>query len=450
MLARILLVSTLMLFGMSACATQNAQPDDGPFTSFDANASAPAIFAPGTVSDPRTPQWMIAVTPDARRLFVSTDAPRRIVMHDWSAGGWSVPSPLPNAPNFDHGAPVLSPDGKTLYFSGEGAGGRRDLYRLDLTDPSAQPEQLTQTPGYGEIRIALDETGKGFLWTDRRADGADGMGFYAVTLEGDDLRLTADASDLHQGDPSGENSPYIDPKGRFLIFSNYGLGDGGDEDLYLSELRDGEPLPPIPLGEVVNTEMGEGSAIISPDEDFLLFVSGNPSVEGDSQIWIVPTASVPALNAVLTAGEPAEAYSFTPDIGTTISSDALRDCEAGQCLIETDAPYSGRVEDYYPSGQIKSRRVLLDGKVEGVWTEWHENGRISFYSEWRNGLGHGTWLYFHENGELSQRAFAQNDIWMGVTEGWSETGEKNYQALHRQGVNTSLWDGRKGNQPAAQ
>ncbi len=278
------------------------------------------------------------------------------------------------------------------------------------------------------------------MWTDTKRDGAAGIGFYAVRIDGDAITITADRSDLQTGDSSGENAPYVDPQGRFILFSNFDITPGTDEDIFLSEMRDGVPLPPVAIGNAINTSATEGSVYVSPDGKYIFFVSnrGDDAGEGaEYQIYVQPTAAIPVLNAVLQTRTPANSLNLTPPAGQIVTSSQISVWDGVDYVGQDAAPFTGTVEDRYPSGKMQRRKHLVDGRTQGVWIEWYESGVPSFYSEWNKGKAHGTWIYFHETGEISERSFARDDVWTDVSEGWSATGDQTYRAIFRDGLQTS-------------
>ena len=352
-------IATPSIFAAIVCATPASAQDASPFSFLDDTEQQASVFYSGDVSRPDTPQWDVAFTPDGLTVFYSTDAPRQIVMHRWSVEGWSPPVPALAMDGIVHGGVSVSPDGRYLYFSASAEGEKRDLYRLDLVDTSASPQRLTMTPAYGEISVSLASDGTGFMWTDAKRDGSSGIGFYSVRIEGDALEIVSDWSDLQTGDSSGENSPYIDPLARFIIFANYDIAPATSEDLFLSELRDGIPLPPVSLGSWVNSTASDSNPTISPDGRFLLFASNRGNTEtsvGDYQLYAIPTSAVPVLNAALQADIPTAALNLTPPVGPIVTSDQITIRDGIDYLGEDSTPFTGTVEDRYPSGAMQRRK----------------------------------------------------------------------------------------------
>lgn len=291
----------LALVGAAICSGCAGGPETS-WETLDARAAVPQVFFPGQVSNPATQQWAFALTPDGSQLFYATDAPRRIMAQRWTGKGFTPPQPLDDPEADRDGGPFVSVDGNYLYFSSWRSGRSRDLYRMPLR-PVRAVERVTFTDGYSEVSLSMDRGGRGFVWTDGRANGQSGVGFYEVLAIGGRMQLLADASGLHTGDVSGENSPFVDPWGRFVIFANYDVTPGTREDLFVSAIRNGKTQPPVPLGDVVNTPFNDTAPWVSPDGQFLMFSSDRPvdgaEAPGDYQIWWVPVAAVSALREVM-------------------------------------------------------------------------------------------------------------------------------------------------------
>jgi antitoxin component YwqK of YwqJK toxin-antitoxin module len=146
---------------------------------------------------------------------------------------------------------------------------------------------------------------------------------------------------------------------------------------------------------------------------------------------------ISVVGATLAAAAPSAAatdrppQSATPYSQTSIVPSQL--VSRGGIKLFEGKPYTGVVLDRFADGSKKMRYSLRDGKVDGVWVEWYQNGPIRFYSEWRDGRGDGPFVYFHETGEVSERVRAIGDVWDGISEGWDRDGAKMFESLYRDG-----------------
>jgi antitoxin component YwqK of YwqJK toxin-antitoxin module len=73
-----------------------------------------------------------------------------------------------------------------------------------------------------------------------------------------------------------------------------------------------------------------------------------------------------------------------------------------------DIPFTGEVDEGLIKGSIQ------DGKKEGYWIGYHENGQLWAKGDYKNGLKDGAWVFYHESGRLHARGNYKN----GKKDGW--------------------------------
>ena len=70
----------------------------------------------------------------------------------------------------------------------------------------------------------------------------------------------------------------------------------------------------------------------------------------------------------------------------------------------SDEPINGKVYGYYGEEDKKLTRVdigeLVNGKEEGKWTDYYENGQIESEGNYKDGKEDGKWTLYHENGQI--------------------------------------------------
>ena len=42
----------------------------------------------------------------------------------------------------------------------------------------------------------------------------------------------------------------------------------------------------------------------------------------------------------------------------------------------TDVPFTGKIVDYHPNGQLRKKETHKDGKTDGLWVFYGENGQL--------------------------------------------------------------------------
>ncbi|MCZ6537013.1 MAG: toxin-antitoxin system YwqK family antitoxin [Gammaproteobacteria bacterium] len=162
-------------------------------------------------------------------------------------------------------------------------------------------------------------------------------------------------------------------------------------------------------------------------------------------------------------------------------------------LAGSDEPYTGLVRDFYPNGQRESESSYVDGKQDGIDTEWYDDGqkkaertwalgqRVHEIQWWENGQKrheskyvdgklHGGTSWFedgnkrkedvwvdgqrksqtewHENGNKKSEEFYVAGRKDGQFTAWYENGQMQVQAQFSEGTphgNVTTWDpeGRK-------
>ena len=104
----------------------------------------------------------------------------------------------------------------------------------------------------------------------------------------------------------------------------------------------------------------------------------------------IPRLIIPALVALLVSG---------PAWGETYFDLVQR--EGLYYKKFTEVPFSGTVTGRY-QGKIKN------GKRDGPWVSYHENGQLRFKGTFKNAKRVGPWVSYHENGQLSSKGPYKN------------------------------------------
>ena len=62
----------------------------------------------------------------------------------------------------------------------------------------------------------------------------------------------------------------------------------------------------------------------------------------------------------------------------------------------SDVPFKGKVTG-------KSQGTIKNGKFDGPWDRYHDNGKLKEKGIYRNGKEEGPWVRYHKNGQLSDK-----------------------------------------------
>ncbi|WP_394754623.1 toxin-antitoxin system YwqK family antitoxin [Crenothrix sp.] len=68
-------------------------------------------------------------------------------------------------------------------------------------------------------------------------------------------------------------------------------------------------------------------------------------------------------------------------------------------LPKSDKPFTGRLEEFHPNGQIKQLKIFKEGKGIGLTTAWWENGQKLYEMTFKNGES-GEWTVWDDEGHV--------------------------------------------------
>lgn len=88
-----------------------------------------------------------------------------------------------------------------------------------------------------------------------------------------------------------------------------------------------------------------------------------------------------------------------PPEGAINLKNLITDPEGLFCSKDSEIPFSGKIYAEYPSGNLSAEGTLRDGKYDGLWFIWHENGKKQSEEIFKEGksLSLKQW---NERGEL--------------------------------------------------
>jgi len=183
-------------------------------------------------------------------------------------------------------APVITADGKTLYFCGRGREGNiggEDIFVSKFKEGAwTKPELLTSinTPYAHEAPLAISADGAKLLiyantdiyYSDKIASG------WSIPLTFPSVNKTnsweADAFMTADGNAIIFISDRIGNRGNLHKFGELFHGShSGNSDIFVSVLTEGEWSAPISLGNIINTPYSERSPFLHPDMKTLYFSS---------------------------------------------------------------------------------------------------------------------------------------------------------------------------------
>jgi Tol biopolymer transport system component len=264
-------------------------PDlSGPYLGQTPPGRTAVRFAPSIIGEDI--HATVTFSPDGTEMFWRPfrDDTNEILFMALENGSWTLPQIVPFASRIsDSDDPCYSAGGDRLYFT--------SWRPLTWLQPFDSKERIWY----------VDRTAQGWSRPSPVSDAVNDMELHwQLSVSDDETLYFASEGDLYQssflggahqqplnlGDvvnsPVDEGHPWIAPDESFLLFSsNRGKVDPGDYDLYLSRRSNqGNWETPLNLGRQVNTPALELYPVLSPDQEYLFFLSNR--VSGLSVYWI--------------------------------------------------------------------------------------------------------------------------------------------------------------------
>ena len=98
----------------------------------------------------------------------------------------------------------------------------------------------------------------------------------------------------------------------------------------------------------------------------------------------------------------------------------------------SDVPFNGKVD-----GDIKGQ--FKNGKKEGTWVRYYENGQLFSVSNYNMGRKDGAWVTYNNKGMLIEKGLYINNLEEGTWIRFYENGEISYKGDFINGKKVGLW-----------
>ena len=123
-------------------------------------------------------------------------------------------------------------------------------------------------------------------------------------------------------------------------------------------------------------------------------------------------------------------FCMTSSVGWSETMDDLIKRDTIYYKKFTEVPFSGKVDgkkqgslkngkkegswvEYFDNGQLVSKGEYKNGKEEGSWISYWKNGQLFSKGDFKDGKEEGSWVRYHDNGQL----FSKGDYKNGKREG---------------------------------
>lgn len=108
---------------------------------------------------------------------------------------------------------------------------------------------------------------------------------------------------------------------------------------------------------------------------------------------------------------------------TAVQHDTLQDNTNVNSSVQDTVIQSGEYIKHYKNGVIEMRGMMKEGKREGLWKSWYENGSPWSETTFEKGIKNGRTSTWYENEKKRYDGFYTNDMESGKWTFWDEKGK---------------------------
>ena len=123
-------------------------------------------------------------------------------------------------------------------------------------------------------------------------------------------------------------------------------------------------------------------------------------------------------------------FCLTSSIGWSLTLDDLVLREGVYYKKFTDVPFSGNVTG-------KEQGLVKNGKLEGLWFGYWDNGQLWYKGNYKNGKMDGSWINYYDNGQLISKNWMKNDKLEGYFITYNEDGSVWKKETYKNGKKNS-------------
>ena len=121
-----------------------------------------------------------------------------------------------------------------------------------------------------------------------------------------------------------------------------------------------------------------------------------------------------------------------------INDETLIDKDGLKYHPDINEIYSGKVFKNRMGGKKEFEGSYKDGKKDGLWTDYYENGQKRSVETYKDGKKDGLYTYWHEDVLMYEGTYKdgkEDGLWTK----WYVNGQKNYEGTSKNGKREGLW-----------
>jgi len=136
---------------------------------------------------------------------------------------------------------------------------------------------------------------------------------------------------------------------------------------------------------------------------------------------------------------------YHPDTKELYSGDVFKNYLGGKTEYEgsyKNGKQDGKWTYWHENGQKSGEVTYKDGKRDGLHTSWHDNGQKSGEVTWKDGELDGLHTSWHDNGQKSGEVTWKDGELDGRETHWYVNGQKSYEGTYKDGwlIESTRWD----------
>ena len=305
-----------ILLSVISVFTSHAQQGDfpvliGPYLGQQPPGDIPALFAPGVVSTGKEHSAAM-FTPDGDEVWFGRLLPATIYYMKRIENKWTGPAEAPFCDTFNYLYPVLSQDGRSIFFSSDRPSGgclpkgQVDIWMLERTAEGwTEPVRMNDNINLGRRNSCGSMAVDGSLYfTGKTSDKP--IDIFCSKLMNGVYSTPENLAGINS--PDADHAPFVAPDGSYLIISSF-RGGLGRSDLFISfRTADGSWSQPKNMGPKINSAYKDEYPYVTPDGKYLFFNSNRPSSlnqkpieDGPGNIYWVKTDIIEVLKSASSA-----------------------------------------------------------------------------------------------------------------------------------------------------
>lgn len=116
-----------------------------------------------------------------------------------------------------------------------------------------------------------------------------------------------------------------------------------------------------------------------------------------------------------------------------VSKDQIKDVGDITISILERAPFTGMVVDG------KDREYYVNGKPNGKWIAFYDNGKMKSIENWKNGMLNGKYILYNEKGKKVLETYYKNGIDNGKYAIYYDNGKPRIYGKIKNGIPVGKW-----------